>query len=175
MYDEEFYWRWLRRAQRFADGNPEERRIIEGIARRYAPVVERLTKLPRTLIHGEMYACNVIVSNVRDCTRICPLDWEMTAFGPGLMDLAALGAGWAESRQRALARAYRAAAPKGNGSGADKTVRLPRQFEVDLDCCRLHLAVRMLGWSDDWEPPPDHAHNWLAEAARISRRLQLLT
>jgi hypothetical protein len=43
---------------------------------------------------------------------------------------------------------------------------------TDLDCCRLHLAVRMLGWSDDWEPPRDHAHNWLGEAQRISRRLQ---
>jgi hypothetical protein len=35
-----------------------------------------------------------------------------------------------------------------------------------------NLAVPMLGWSDNWQPPPHHAHNCLAEAARISRRLQ---
>ena len=175
VYDEGFYRRWMRRAQRIADRSPEERRILDGIARRYAPVVERLARLPRTLIHGELYACNVIVSRVRDRERICPVDWEMTAFGPGLMDLAALGAGWVEPRQRALARAYRAAVRNGNGSAGGTGVPLPRQCAVDLDCCRLHLAIRMLGWSDDWEPPPDHAHNWLAEAARISRRLQLLT
>jgi thiamine kinase-like enzyme len=26
--------------------------------------------------------------------RVCPVDWEMAAVGPGLIDLAALTAGW---------------------------------------------------------------------------------
>jgi hypothetical protein len=173
-YDEGFYRRWLDRARRFADGNVETRQVLDGVARRYDAVVRRLTRQPQTLIHGEFYASNVIVEE-HSGVRICPVDWEMTALGPALMDLAALTAGWVEATQRTLARAYLAAARNGNGNGvaARRPVRLPRDFMTDLDCCRLHLAVRMLGWSDDWEPPRDHAHNWLAEAERITSRLQL--
>jgi aminoglycoside phosphotransferase (APT) family kinase protein len=123
------------------------------------------------LIHGELYACNVIVGKTRERERICPVDWEMTALGPGLIDLAALSAGWVEDKQRALARAYFGAFWDGNGAAAHKSLSL-QELATDLDCCRLHLAVRMLGWSDDWKPPAEHAHNWLAEAKRISRRLQ---
>jgi len=172
IYDEQFYWRWLRRAQRFAGRDSVKRRIVDEIAERYAPVVDRLTRLPRTLIHGELFACNVIVGKTCDRERICPVDWEMAALGPGLIDLAALSAGWVEAKQQALARAYLAAARNGNGAASRKSSSLTRELASDLDCCRLHLAVRMLGWSDNWEPPADHAHDWLAEAARISRRLR---
>jgi hypothetical protein len=44
VYDAQFYWRWLRRAQRFAARDSVERRIVDDIARRYGPVVERLTR-----------------------------------------------------------------------------------------------------------------------------------
>jgi aminoglycoside phosphotransferase (APT) family kinase protein len=170
LYDEEFYWLWMQRAQRFADGDRDKQRIIAVVAQHYRAVVERLTGMPRTLIHGEFYASNVIVKE-RARVRVCPVDWEMVALAPGLIDLGALIAGWAGPTQRAIARAYLAAG-KGNETASWPEIRLSREFKADLDCCRLHLAVRMLGWSDNWEPPSNHAHNWLAEAARISRRLQ---
>jgi hypothetical protein len=173
VYDKAFYWNWLHRAQRFAARDPEKRRIVDAVARRYAAVVERLARLPRTLIHGELYACNVIVSTLRNRERICPVDWEMAALGPGLVDLAALSAGWTDAKQRAMARAYYSAAHNGHAGAFSTPVRLPKDFAIDLDCCRLHLAVRMLGWSNDWAPPPHQARNWLAEAARMSQRLQL--
>ena len=169
-YDDAYYWRWLRRAQQFTNTTGEVRRIMTGIARTYGAVVDRLTKLTPTLLHGELYPCNVIVDPHRK--RICPVDWEMTALGPGLVDLAALSAGWAEDKQHALARAYLAASRRRNGHRGGRTAPLPRGFRVALDCCRLYLAVRMLGWSATWNPPADHDHNWLVEAARISRRLQ---
>jgi Ser/Thr protein kinase RdoA (MazF antagonist) len=169
VYDEAFYWRWLHRAQRFADRR-SQRRAIDRIARRYAAVVKRLTSLPRTVIHGELYPCNVLVAKQRRAVRICPVDWEMVGFGPSLIDLASLTAGWAERQQRALARAYLAATADGKRSH-ERTL-IPRELGVSLDCCRLHLAIRMLGWSDHWTPPPQHARNWLAEATRIADRLQ---
>jgi Phosphotransferase enzyme family len=172
VYDAGFYGRWMRRAQAFMHGT-SERRVIRTIARRYDAVIERLTAIPPTLIHGEFYACNVLVGGTDGTGRICPVDWEMAAYGPGLIDLAALSAGWTEVKQRALARAYYAASRAFSRSD-DRTsgARLPRGFLVNLDCCRLHLCVRMLGWSDAWEPPPDHAHDWLAEAERLMHRLQ---
>jgi Phosphotransferase enzyme family len=169
IYDERFYWHWMERAQRFAR-QPYRRSVIDRIARRYAPIVKRLTTMPRTVIHGELYACNVIVgSAARRRVRICPVDWEMAAHGPNLIDLASLTAGWPGHRRRALARAY-----LGGSSEPVEPQRRPRlsaDFGIDLDCCRLHLAVRMLGWSDSWTPPPQHARDWLVEAARLSDRL----
>jgi len=171
-YDEDYYWRWMHRAQRFADGDAARRRVLRKVERGYAVAVAQLLRSRQTLIHGEFYASNVMIRK-RATVRVCPLDWEMVAFGPALIDLAALTAGWAESTQRALARAYVAAASTriGTGTTARRPSRLSHDFVKDFDCCRLHVAVRMLGWSNDWEPPRDHAHDWLGEAERISRRL----
>jgi Phosphotransferase enzyme family len=168
VYDEAFYWLWLERARQFAARRPMVRRLVDRIARRYAPVVERLASMPRTLIHGEFYPCNIMIRRRGHRARVCPVDWEMAAFGPGLIDLASLTTGWSQREQRALIRAYRAALP----DGLTSSTRIPDDFSVDFDCCRLHLAVRMLGWSEAWEPPPHHARNWLADAVQIAERLQ---
>jgi hypothetical protein len=167
VYDEAFYWLWLERAQRFAAGKPAARPVVDRIARRYAPVVERLAAMPRTLIHGELYPCNVLVGQTTDHVRICPVDWEMAALGPALVDVASLTTGWSQEQQHALIRTYRAAAAGDRSADAD----VSNEFGHDLVCCRLYLAVRMLGWSDAWTPPPQHAHDWLAEAASIVDRL----
>lgn len=166
VYDEAFYWLWLERAQRFAARRPVVRRVVDRIARRYAPLVRRLASMPRTLIHGEFYPCNVVIRRTGHQVRVCPVDWEMAALGPGLMDLASLTTGWGQRERRALMRAYRAAV----SDSSTRPAHIPNDFLVDLDCCRLHLAVRMLGWSDTWVPPPQHARNWLAEAVRIADR-----
>ena len=42
--------------------------------------------------------------------------------------------------------------------------RLAETLSADLARCRLHLALQWLGWSPDWRPPPEHAHDWLGEA-----------
>jgi hypothetical protein len=165
VYDEDFYWQWLDRARRFARRGVATRRILDRIARSYKFVVKRLASLPRTLIHGEFYPCNVLISGDGRSGRVCPVDWEMVALGPGLIDLACLTAGWSARKQLALARAYAGTAHDSNWN--------PQRNLLDLDCCRLHLAVKMLGWSSSWAPPPQHAHDWLAEAAQISERIGL--
>ena len=45
--------------------------------------MDRLVRLPRTLIHGELYPSNVIVGRGHHRERVCPVDWEMAALGPG--------------------------------------------------------------------------------------------
>jgi hypothetical protein len=176
VHDEAFYWRWIERARDFAarsrrpDG-AAARRVLDRIARGYAPVVARLAALPRTVIHGEFYPCNILIRGRGPRARVCPVDWELAAVGPGLIDLAALMTGWDERAQRALARAYRAALHEDAREEARRPGRLPAAFQNDLDCCRLHLAVRMLGWSDNWTPPPQHARDWLAEAATLAARV----
>lgn len=157
-YDRDFYRLWLERARGFG-----RLAVLDRLAPRYEEIVERLAALPATFIHGEFYASNVLV----DGDRVCPVDWEMAALGPGLVDLAALTAGaWSEEERADLAQAYRDASP----AYSDRT---SEDFLADLDCCRLHLALQWLGWSADWTPPREHLHDWQTEALELAGRLGL--
>lgn len=167
VYDESFYWRWLERAQRFAPNRPM-RRVLDRIARGYGRVVSRLTGLPPTVIHGEFYPSNILVRHTDNEVHVGPVDWEMAALGPGFIDLAALATGWNTRAQRALMRAYREATSDGLTHGS----RIPSSFLKDFDSCRLHLALRMIGWSATWTPPPHHARDWLTEADVLADRLR---
>ncbi len=150
-YDAAFYTGWLERAR-------ETVPAIARIAPRYSKVVERLVALPATFIHGEFYASNVLVESNRR-SRICPIDWEMAGIGPSLIDLAALASGnWTDEQRAALAAAYVGGTPSEN-------------FLIDLDCCLLQLAVQWLGWSSEWFPPRQHAHDWLGEAIGLAEAL----
>jgi len=168
------YRLWLRRARDFTDqGNSSRRDVarhaLERLARRYEEIIEQLEALPITLLHGEFYASNVLIRQTVAKLRVCPVDWEMAAFGPGLLDLAALTAGkWSEGQRTALALAYR------DGLAAAGTQPpAPAALLAALDCCRLHLAVQWLGWSPDWSPPPEHAQDWLGEVAALAEKLGL--
>jgi Ser/Thr protein kinase RdoA (MazF antagonist) len=141
-YDGGFYRLWLERAREITGD-------LGLVAEVYDEVVERLLALPQGLIHGEFYPSNILVAG----DRVCPVDWELSGSGPRLLDLAALATGWPLEDQLAIAAAY--------GS-----VR-----EEDLDACRLHLAVRWLGWARDWSPPAEQARDWLAEARAVAERL----
>jgi hypothetical protein len=147
-HDAAFYRLWAERARAHVGA------ALEPVLEHHERVVERLVALPRSLIHGELYASNVIVQ-LNGEVRVAPVDWEMAAVGPGLVDLAALTTGWAEGERSLIVAGYGEVDP------------------VDLDCCRLQLALQWLGWSPDWRPPAEHAHDWLAEATEIAERLEL--
>jgi hypothetical protein len=164
VHDEAFYWRWMARALQFTKHDAGAHRVIERIAHDYDAVVRRLCGLPHTVLHGEFYPSNILIDESTDPVRICPVDWEMAAFGPGLIDLASLSTGWKDAERLALLRAYHASHTGQPGVPSETLI-------ADLDCCRLHLAVRMLGWSDDWSPPPQHAFDWLGEAAHAAHAL----
>jgi hypothetical protein len=120
-------------------------------------------------VHGEFYASNVLVAQDGERTRVCPVDWEMTGVGPALLDLAALTAGeWSEEERAAIVRAYRDELPPGCAWALTGDA-----FAPALDCCRLHLAMQLVGWASDWTPPAAHAHDWLAEALATAERLRL--
>lgn len=173
-YDEAFCWRWMHRAQKFlcandrpADGNAAA--SINWLAGRYGTVVEKMIRHPHVFIHGEFYPANVMVNSDEDGTRLCPLDWEMAAIGPALIDVAALSSGnWSAPEKKALALAYLEALPTLPDAWRDE-----KEFLTDLEFCRLHQAVQLLGWAPHWSPPPEHHRNWLAIAIRIAEELGL--
>jgi aminoglycoside phosphotransferase (APT) family kinase protein len=171
-YDRDFYWQWMRRARTYVRPGATRQgkegwRGIDRLARRYERVVERLLAMPARLIHGEFYAANVLVHQANGHVRICPVDWEMAAVGPALIDLAALTCGtWTDEQRRALALAYHGALEPDDKGPPDRDA-----FLADLDVCQLHLAVQWLGWSLRWSAPPQQAWNWLSEALRLTKKL----
>lgn len=159
-HDLGFYRGWMERAREFA---ADPRRAgaaarVEWLGERHDQVVEALLAMPRTVVHGEFYASNVLVAG----NRVAPVDWELSAVGPGLTDLAALVSGWPETDRRALAAAY-ASQPE-----------VPDFADRDLDLVRLQVAIQWLGWAPpEWEPPEGQRRDWLAEAVELAEELGL--
>jgi hypothetical protein len=167
-YSGDYYRAWLERARAFLRADSQDRSTFERLAERYDRVIERLLALPATFVHGDFHASNVLVQETAAALRVCPVDWELAAVGPGLMDLAALTAGWAEAERTDLAFAYHA-------EWAAQAGEVPEvaDFLSNLDHCRLHQAVQWLGWAPDWSPPPEHRQDWLGEALRLADRIGL--
>jgi Ser/Thr protein kinase RdoA (MazF antagonist) len=165
-YDRAHYRRWIDRALAFAaaPGQPPSRlRSIEWLAPRHEAAGEELLALPRTVIHGEFYASNVLVTGDPADPRVAPVDWELAGLAPGVIDLAALvSGGWSDEDRDAIAAAYRTAAGPFSPS--------PRE----LDLARLCLAVQWLGWAEpSWGPPPGQQQDWLGEALSLAEELEL--
>ncbi len=178
-HDAAFYRRWIERAGEFAaereDGSVAK---VARLRERYGEAVEALLSLPRTVLHGEFYASNVLVAEPNciklstqqidnsmqfgEGVRVAPVDWELAAAGPGLTDLAALVSGWPEADREALVAAY--ASEPG----------VPAFTARDLDFARLQVAIQWLGWAPpSWVPPEGQRHDWLAEALGLAEELEL--
>lgn len=172
-YDGAYYRLWPRRAQvilRRTTASPQSAtRQFTSLVRRYDRVIERLVALPATFVHGEFYASNVLVQHTAEALRICPVDWEMAAVGPGLIDLAALVAGdWTEAERESLAMTYYTTLTQFGGWQS-----ATGELLTALDCCRLHLAIQWLGWAWEWTPPARHARDWLGDALQLAEKLGL--
>jgi phosphotransferase family enzyme len=158
---------WRDRAVAALSASPDARApALAGGLARFDDVVDVLGSLPPALIHGELYPSNVLVVLDREPLGVYPVDWEMAGTGPALIDLAALAGGYPAAEREPLAGAYVEGLVGVGGP-------VPPRLEVGLAACRLHLATQWLGWSADWRPPPEHAHDWLAEALELTAELGL--
>lgn len=184
-YDELFYGEWMRRAQTFHlnDERFEAERVkkqLEWLAGKYTKVIQRLMDMPRTLIHGEFYASNVLVSGAAAAPpqalagqeqrrRVCPVDWERSGVGPSLIDLAALtGGSWNENDRWAIAQTYYDALPE-----SPEWFSNEEAFKNALGYCRLYLAVQWVGWFGRRNSFGAHAQDWLGEAVKLAESLGL--
>lgn len=171
QYNREWYTVWLDRALRFfaADDPVQSRRgraALRWLAERYHKVIERLLSLPQTVIHGEFYPSNVLVAGTPEHPLACPVDWEMTAVGPGVIDVAALTSGeWRLRDRRAAIATY----VDGSGSRPDALAEVAESVEY----AHIHLAVQWLGWFGRRRAPSAHLRDWLADAAERAEALRL--
>jgi Ser/Thr protein kinase RdoA (MazF antagonist) len=165
QYDADYFRSFGARARAFAP--PQSREAVDRVVDRYEAVIELLTTLPLTIVHGDFYASNILVGGPEGAMRVCPIDWEMAGIGPALLDVAALTAGsWTDAEREEIVDAYRQTATADAAWTAGTEA-----FDRALDCCRLHIAVQWLGWSADWSPPAGHRQDWLGEALRLVERL----
>ncbi len=164
-YDRTFYDSWMHRACSF-HSNP----VMQALSRPYRTVVDWLLCERHAFLHGEFYSSNVLVQcETREPTVVRPVDWEMAALGPASIDLACLLAGrWTDDERAQLADAYYLERQALGG-------RVPsrERYLRTLDYSLIHLSVRNLGWSGEWTPPSERAHDWLADAVRLCQKWDL--
>jgi aminoglycoside phosphotransferase (APT) family kinase protein len=164
-----WYRSWCERASAALARSDDPRApTLHAALDRYDEAIAPLAALPRTFVHGELYPSNILVVRGDGHPRVCPVDWEMAATGPGLIDLAALVGGWDPPERERLVAAYLSGLPQGDAARPE-----PETLSADLARCRLHLALQWLGWSSDWRPPPEHAHDWIGEASVLVQELEL--
>jgi aminoglycoside phosphotransferase (APT) family kinase protein len=169
QYSVEWLCEWRDRAcaALAASADPRAAQLAATLAF-YEPQAEMLAALPRTFVHGELYPSNVLVVRGERPVGVFPVDWEMAAIAPGVVDLAALVGGWADDERRRLIDAYDGAVAAVGGAA-----RSAESQAQDLARCRLHLALQWLGWARGWVPPREHAHDWLGEALTLASQLGL--
>lgn len=169
VHDGDFYRCWIERARHFTrwpGASNGGGRGFDWLAARCLRVVDWLVEEPATFLHGEFYPSNVVIERRSGTVHIRPVDWEMASLGPGIVDLAALTSGaWSEGERERIATAYCEALPFELRPPADALLE-------GLDRCRLLLAVQWLGWSPDWTPPREHAHDWLATAIELAEAVE---
>jgi thiamine kinase-like enzyme len=143
-------------------------------------------------VHGEAFPSNVVLGPAGELALI---DWETAGHGPGVLDLAALSAGWPPAEAARIASAYAgdaaavaegaatgaegaATGAEGAAAAAEGATAVAEGAVADalslLPAARLAVAVRWLG-----EPLPapaaggGHARrtDWWAEAAAAAELL----
>lgn len=114
-----------------------------------------LSGVEPTVVHGECYASNVLVS---DAGRVAVVDWETTALGSGWGDLAALVVGWDRADREVFLEDYLRATGNCERDAAS---------ERRLTAARLGVCVQWLGADPEWTPPTGQHRDWLAEALEV--------
>jgi aminoglycoside phosphotransferase (APT) family kinase protein len=134
-YDSLFYRSWSQRALEFVRLARDGSDWIEPVVRHFeSESIPRLLGAEPVFIHGEFYPNNVLV----DADRICVVDWQSGAFGPGEIDLASLTEGWPPDVVDACHQAYVRERWPGDA---------PVAFDAVVDAAYLYWSMRWLGTS----------------------------
>jgi len=171
-YDSAYFHGWLKRARAMCNSvaghDPDESRLLDYVAKRHGEILERLLQLRQGFLHGDCFASNVLVDETQHPAKVWFVDWEMAAYGPQLIDLAALTTGWDDDKRAELLSAYISAMP-----AERRDASIAEDAEAAMDVCQLHLALQFLGWSKSWSPPTEQQHDWLGDLENLVMRLCL--
>jgi aminoglycoside phosphotransferase (APT) family kinase protein len=156
-YDIEYYSGWARRTIEFA-GELDAGPWLSVFCERFEQVADELVRSPLTVVHGEFYPANVLVSN----GVVYPVDWESAAIATGEIDLVTLTEGWPEEVVHECIEKYATARWPGGR---------PQNFARALDCARAYVHLRWLGDRPYWTASSAYR---LPELREIGERLGLI-
>ena len=158
VYDGSWVTMWMERGVAAVGRSGDSRsEALNAVLGHRDEIAAEWASLPVRFVHGELYPSNVLVgpglTPSAAAVDVRPIDWEMTGLGPAALDLAALSGGWSADERDALIAEYVGASRRQVGD-----------VHRAVDLARLHLALRWLGWAADWDPPAEHASDWVGEA-----------
>jgi Phosphotransferase enzyme family len=133
--------------------------VLEG----YDPILTVLAREPETLVHGSYRPQNVLIVRSSEPVRICPTDWELSAFGRSTFDLAFICDGFRPPRLDALFDAYEREAESFGLPPRDRD-----ELRHEVDCFRLHKTVNSLGHLRQWPRPEETAAKVVATAEELA-------
>lgn len=146
------------------DLQPRDRRLIAPALNHYARRLEWFAALPRTVIHGQYFAKNIMLRLRNHDQPLAVIDRETAALGPGMYDLISISSGgWTEDERRVMWRAYFDEYHAETG--------IAREWEDFCEQARemeLYQALEWLAW---WRNR-SVSHNfgrWVKELARVLR------
>jgi len=133
-YDREHFERWSKRFDRIPSGTSFSS-SLRPIAMRRASLVEVLARAEPTIVHGELFPSNVLVSE----SDVLLVDWETAGIGPGELDLSALTIGhWRPDQRRRCESAY----ARGRW-GTD----VPREHAAVLGAATAYVCTLVADWA----------------------------
>jgi len=141
-----------------AAGTAAIRARFDGLLPRMAAVIQFLVDQPRTLVHGDLFPDNVILSPEHE-TR--PIDWESAAIGVGAGDVIALIEGWTGPARARLMDAYQCSLEetldRREQSDWPDTASQYRPLPIDrhsfghlVQCCEILQWARYLAWDAEY-------------------------
>lgn len=136
-YDADYYLGWASRTLRFARELRPRLTWLATLCARFEEGVKMLLSPPPTIIHGEFYPHNILLSD----GQIYPIDWESAAIAAGEIDLATLTEAWKPAHLQQAEVAYQQARWGGPA---------PVGFRRRLAAARLYLCFRWLGDHPEW-------------------------
>jgi hypothetical protein len=160
-YDATYYQGFVDRVMEFSVDSRQRYPWLATVCRRADEFIDQLLRAEQTFIHGEFYPGNVIYAG----DRICPVDWESAAIGPGELDVAALTEGWAPQLVAECVKAYADARwPDG----------APPDFRRTVAAARLYWPFRWLGDHRDKFRGHRKAAGWLEQLLEQARQWPLI-
>lgn len=131
------YVGWARRTAGFAASAAVDFGWVPDVCKWYEERLDVLLSATPTIIHGEFYPSNILVSR----GTVYPVDWESAALGAGTLDLAALVEGWPPQLVQRCVVAY-------NASRWPTTT--PTEVPDTLPLASIFWHFRWLGENPSW-------------------------
>jgi Phosphotransferase enzyme family len=138
-------------------------RRLEGFLGCYEPSIDFIAGQEQGLVHGHYEAANILVGAAAKSVRICPVDWELAAWGSRFFDLASLCDGFQPPALHRIWDAYAEGA-------AEAGLRTPARDRVRrlVDCFRLYRVVAWLGSAAEKRYSPAGVEKLLARGEALA-------